>query len=189
MLWCHRDYFNRTHPPGPWRLMVSVAQPASQSRALCLQLIKYSRTPESPQCFCSWPCLSDGVVRWMRSSLQTHYNHRVSQPTERSQPTEHTLFLYELGGMMFTLLLMPWNVQKVLSEHLKEHNLSLFRVVLNYIIGKLSWGSHAARTWWNYFLWQQSNRARPQSRCRLQAKYLPEYKILISNDLIRWYVA
>lgn len=69
MLWCHRDYFNRTHPPGPWRLMVSVARPASQSRALCSQLIKYSRTPESPQCFCSWPCLSDGVVRWVRSSL------------------------------------------------------------------------------------------------------------------------
>lgn len=34
-----------------------------------------------------------------------------------------------------------------------------------------------------------SQEQRPQNRCRLQAKYLPEYKILISNDLIGWYVA
>lgn len=75
--------------------------------------------------------------------------------------------------MMFTLLLMPQNVQRVPSEPLKEHNVSLFHVVLNYIIGKLTWGSHAANIWWNYFLWQLCNRARsPQSRCRLQAKYL-----------------
>lgn len=36
---------------------------------------------------------------------------------------------------MFTLLLMPQNVQKVPSEPL---NVSLFRVVLNYIIGELT---------------------------------------------------
>lgn len=39
---------------------------------------------------------------------------------------------------MFTLLLMPQNVQRVPSEPLKEHNVSLFHVVLNYIIGKLT---------------------------------------------------
>lgn len=66
---------------------------------------------------------------------------------------------------------------KVLSEPLNENNVSLFCVVLNYIIGRLIWGSHAAKIWWNYFLWKPCNRAqRPQSRCRLQGKYLPSIK-------------
>lgn len=171
--------------------MASVAPPASQSCALYLQLIKYSRTLELPQRCCSWQCLSDGVVRWVRSSLQTHYNRRVSQPAERSQHAEHTFVLYEFGGLMFTLLLMPQNILKVLSKaSLKDQNVTFFHVVLNYIIGKLTWGSCTAKIWKTHFLWQPCNRAqRPQSRCRLQAKYLPEYKILISNDLIRWYVA
>lgn len=74
------------------------------SRALCSQLIKYGRTPESPQCFCSWPCLSDGLLgEWVRSSLWTHYNRRVSQPTERSQHTENTFFYMNLEGWC-----LPW---------------------------------------------------------------------------------
>ena len=44
VLWCHRgDYFNRTHPLGPWRLMASVARLGWQRHALYERLINYSR--------------------------------------------------------------------------------------------------------------------------------------------------
>lgn len=189
MLWCHGDYFNGTHPPGPWQLMASVARPASQSHTLCSQLIKYSRTPSRHN------ASVHGRVCLMALLGEWDHHSRLTVPVEvlsrlRRANTLNTPYFYmNLEGWCLPCYWCHETYKRSCLK-LNEHNVSLFRVVLNYIIGKLTWGSHAAKIWWNYFLWQPCNRAQgPQSRCRPQTKYLPEYKTLISNDLIRWYVA
>lgn len=191
-LWCHGDYFNRTRPLGPWCLMASLAQPASQSHALYSPLIKYSSTPSRHNASVHGRvCLMVLLGEWDHHSRLIITAESLRQV--RGANTPNTPYFYmNLEGWCLPCYRCHALETYKRSRHdpLKEHSVSLFRVVLNFSIGKLAWGSNAANIWWKYFLWQLCNSAqRPQSRCRLQAKSLPEYKILISNDLIRWYVA
>lgn len=58
---------------------------------------------------------------------------------------------YWVWGKMFTLKLKPETLRMSHCELLKQHNISLLPVALNYSIGKLTWNWIAANIWWKYF--------------------------------------
>lgn len=82
------DYFNKTHPPGPWRLMASVVRPGLTEARFVLSSHKLQHGPESLQCFCSRPCLSKSFWRRVRSSVQSHSYQWLFELSAMSQRSE-----------------------------------------------------------------------------------------------------